>query len=225
MDFERLANVIESKDGSYYALEDFFRYMISHIPTNDDLMLMTHADYCNISYSDIQTTFEAVTMKSSTTASRGFSPHVTAVLTNSVATQGHIPDSTAPKLKLFPHVNLTQNNYSHIVPSLIQTVDFIRYTNFSLNGTEDVLKFYSDVQTQGMQYNVILRYINDLHPLATLFPSDLPAKSIALMSGTLINKFLQEKVVAKDYSIGKNLLKATTDGFISLEQILMVKTP
>ena len=50
-DFDWLANAIESKDGLYYALEDFFRYMISHVPTNDDLMLMTRADYCNISYS------------------------------------------------------------------------------------------------------------------------------------------------------------------------------
>ena len=38
-------------------------------------------------------------------------------------------------------------------------------------------------------------------------------------------KFRQEKVVAKDYSIGQNLLKATTDGFIFLKQILMIKHP
>ena len=110
MDFDSLANAIESKDGLYYALEDFFRYMISHVPTNDNLMLMTHANYCNISYLDIQTAFEAVTMKSSTTAFRDFSPHVTAGATSLVAAQGCIPDSTAPKLKLFSHVNLTQNN-------------------------------------------------------------------------------------------------------------------
>ena len=86
MDFNRLANAIESKDGLYYALDDFFRYMICHVPTNNDLMLMTHADYCNISYSDRQAAFEAAAMKSSSTASRGVSPTVTAGATNSVTT-------------------------------------------------------------------------------------------------------------------------------------------
>ena len=70
---------------------------------------------------------------------------------------------------------------------------------------------------------MVLCHINDIHLLATLFTSDLPAESIALISGTLINKFCQEKFVAKDYLIGQNLLKATTDGFIFLKQILMIK--
>ena len=144
--------------------------------------------------------------------------------TNPAATQGNnkaSQGSTAPPTRL----QTSQNSYSHIVLSLIRTVDFIRYTNFSLNGTEDILKFYSDVQTQGMQYNVVLRHIDEIQPSETLFPSDLPAESIALISSTLINKFRQEKVVAKDYSIGQNMLKATTDGFIFLKQILMIKHP
>ena len=76
-----------------------------------------------------------------------------------------------------------------------------------------------------MQYNVVSRHIDDIQPSDTLFPSDLPAESIALISSTLINKFRQEKVVARDYSIGQNLLKATTDGYIFLKQILMIKHP
>ena len=224
MDFQRLENTIGTKDGLYYDLEDLYKYMIIHTPSNDDLMLLTHADYCDISYSAIQAAFEVATMKSSTTASPGVSSHVPNFATNPVATQGNnkaSQGSTAPPTRL----QTSQNSYSHIVPSLIRTVDFIRYTNFSLNGTEDILKFYSDVQTQGMQYNVVLRHIDEIQPSETLFPSDLPDESIALIFSTLINKFRQEKVVAKDYSIGQNLLKANTDGFIFLKQILMIKNP
>ena len=164
-------------------------------------------------------------VKSSTTASRGFSSNVTAGATNHVATQGHIPGSTAPKSKSYSNVNLAKNNYSHIAPSLIQTVDFICYINFLHNGTEYILKYYSDVQTQGMQYNVVLHHINDLNLLATLPRRNLPTESIAVISGTLINKFLSRKVVMKDYLISQNLLKAIMDGFVFLKQILMIKHP
>ena len=208
MDFERLENAVGAKDGLYYDLEDFFKYMISHTPSNDDLMLLTHDEYCDISYSNIQTAFELITMKYPSPRTTGVSTHANQPVETNQPTQ-RSPIAT----------------HDHIVPSLIRTVDFIRYTNFSLNGTEDILKFYSDVQTQGMQYNVVLRHIDDIQPSASLFPSDLPAESIALISSTLINKFRQERVVAKDYSIGQNLLKATTDGFIFLKQILMIRHP
>ena len=206
-DFDRLANAVGTKDGLYYDLEDFYSYMITHKPSNDDLMLLTHDEYSNIAYDEVQPKNLTSTASSSKSNS-----------TN--ATQPK-QASTVPTRPIVTSIN----SYSHIVPSLVRTVDFIRYTNFSLNGTEDILKFYSDVQTQGMQYNVVLRHIDEIQPTDTLFPSDLPAESIALISSTLINKFRQEKVIAKDYSIGQNLLKATTDGFIFLKQILMIKHP
>ena len=64
-----------------------------------------------------------------------------------------------------------------------------------------------------------------IKPTETLYPHDLPLESVALTSGTLINKFRQEKVVSKDYHIGQNLLKSTTDGFVFLKQLLMIAHP
>ena len=187
--------------------------MVINTPSNNELMLLTRDKYCAISYATIQAALEEITMKSFPSPTKGITTYVTQP--NTHATQG-----SAVQMRQ----NATStNSCSHIIPNLICTVDFIRYTNFLLNSTEDILKFYSDVQTQGMQYNVVLRHIDDIQPYDTLFPSDLPAQSIALISTTLFNKFRQQKVVAKDYSIGQNLLKATTDGFIFLKQILMIK--
>ena len=208
MDLERLVNAVGAKDGLYYELEDFFKYMVVNTPTNDELMLLTHEEYCTISYSTIQDALEQITKKSSSTPIKG------------ISTNANQPNFNVPQSQ-----HMSPQSYSHIFPSMIRTVDFIRYTNFSLNNTEDILKFYSDVQTQGIQYNVVLRHIDDIQPSKTLFPSDLPNESIALISSTLINKFRQEKVIGKDYSIGQNLLKATTDGFIFLKQILMIRHP
>ena len=146
MDFERLETAVGAKDGLYYDLEDFFKYMVGHTPTNDELMLLTHAEYCDISYTTIQAAFEVVTMKSPSSPNPNVSTNVAQSVTTPTQNQGTPKHRNAP----------SHNSYNHVIPSLIRTVDFIRYTNFSLNGTEDILKFYSDVQTQGMQYNVIL---------------------------------------------------------------------
>ena len=112
MDFQRLENAVGAKDGLYYDLEDFFEFMISHTPSSDDLMLLTHAEYCDISYSTIQAAFEVITMKSSTSPN----PDVNSNVTNPVATQGlAAPTNTTPA---------SHKSYSHIVPSLIRTVNF-----------------------------------------------------------------------------------------------------
>ena len=199
MDVQRLETTLGIKDGLYYELEDFLKYMIVNRPSNDELLEMTHEYYNDLSQDAIQTAYE-------------------------VETATREPDAEDKS----PHTHLNNANtqdYSHIIPSLIRTVDFIRYTNFSLSSTDGILKFYSDIQSQGSQYNILLKHIDEITPSENLFPDSLPPASVVLISGTLINKFRQEKVIMKDYKIGQNLLKATTDGFIFLKQLLMITHP
>ena len=118
MYFQRVENAVGAKDGLYYDLEDFFEYMISHTPLKNDLILLTHAEYCDIPYSIIQATFEVITIKLSTSDNPGDSYNVT----NPVATQGlAAPTNKTPA---------SHNSYSHIVPSLSRILDLIRCTNF-----------------------------------------------------------------------------------------------
>ena len=74
------------------------------------------------------------------------------------------------------------------------------------------------------KYKVLL-HIDTIRPTESLYPNDLPLESVELISGTLINKFRQEKVVSTNYHIGQNLLKSTTDGFVFLKQLLMIAHP
>ena len=86
MDFDRLENAVGAKDGMYYELEDFFKYMVINTPSNNELMLLTHDEYCAISYSTIQAALEEITMKSSPSPTKGISTNATQP--NTRATQG-----------------------------------------------------------------------------------------------------------------------------------------
>ena len=144
LDITRLETAVGSKDGLFFELEDFFKYMIGHQPTNDELMLLTHQYYCDIPHSVIQSAYEVATSSmsmQSKTQNRVVTPNVT-MSSNPIQSQ----TGTA---SIFSRINISAPTYGHINPSSIRTVDFIRYTNFSLAGTDDILKFYSDVQIQG----------------------------------------------------------------------------
>ena len=213
---DRLGVILPEKDGLFYELEDFCRYIIGHKPSNADLMSMTETEYREIPRSAIKLAYELAVAPTSTSASNA-----------PPRTQNQPPSNTnagASVTQPFGRINISMD-CSRITPAFIKTVDFQRYTNFNLNATDDILKFYSDVQSQGSQYNVLLRHIDEITPTATLYPSDLPPESIVLISSTLINKFRQDKVVSPNYEIGQNLLKTTTDGFTFLKQLLMISHP
>ena len=194
MDIQRLEMTLGSKDGLFFELEDFFKYMIGHQPTNDELMLLTHHDYCDIFQTVVQAAYEvAISAQSAQSQNNTSSNANVSVNATIFSVLTPVQAGTAPQ---FSHINLSANTHGHVTPAMICTVDSIRYTIFSLAGTEDILKFCSDVQAQGIQYNIILEHIDHITPTGTLYLHDLPMGSIELTSGTLIYKLRQEKLVS-----------------------------
>ena len=209
----RLSDVLTEKDGLFYELENFCRYIIGHKPSNADLMGMTEAEYREIPRSAIKIAYELAIASTCKPASGA-----------PLSTSNQPPPTNitgAGVTQTFGRINISMN-CSGITPSFIKTLDFQHYTNFNLNATDDILKFFSDVQSQGSQYIVLLRHIDEITPTETLYPSDLPPESIVFIFSTLINKFRQDKVVSPNYEIGQNLLKTTMDGFTFLKQLLMI---
>ena len=106
-------------------------------------MKMTETEYREIPHSTIKLAYELAVAPTSTSASNASPP-----------TQNQPPTTNAAGAGVthtFGCMNLSID-CSHITPAFIKTVDFHRYTNFNLNATDDILKFYSDVQSQGSQY-------------------------------------------------------------------------
>jgi len=150
LDVCRLETAVGSKDGLFFELEDFFKYMIGHQPTNDDLMTLTHQDYCNIPQSVVQTAYEVAVSSNSMQPTAPSVPNVT-VTTDRASVQA--PTAVPSPAQRFNHVNLACETYSHVAPNMIRSVDFIRYTIFSLRETDDILKFYSsNRQLQGRDF-------------------------------------------------------------------------
>ena len=139
--------------------------MIGHQPTNDDLMTLTHQDYCNIPQSAVQTAYEVAVSSNSMQPTAPSVPNVT-VTTDRASVQA--PTVVPSPAQRFNHVNLSSQTYLHVTPNMIHTVDFIRYTFFLLGETDGILKFYSDVQTQGAQYNILSKHIDHITPSESL---------------------------------------------------------
>ena len=168
--------------------------MIGHQPTNDDLMTLIHQEFCNIPQSVVQAAYEVAVSSTSMQPTATSVPNVT-VKTDRASVQA--PTAVLSQAQRFNHVNLASQTYSHVTPKMIRTVDFIRYTIFSLGETDDILKFYSDVQTQGAQYNILLKHIDHITPSESLYPNDKSTDLIERSSGTMISNFRQEKLFCK----------------------------
>ena len=173
LDVRRLETAVGSKDGLFFELEDFFKYMIGHQPSNDDLMMLTHQDYCDIPQTVVQTAYEIAVSSTSTKTTGTSVPSNVTVQTQKVSVQN--PTVVPSQTPRFNNVDLNTQTYAHVTPNIIRTVDFLRYTNFTLGGTDDILKFYADIQTQGSQYNILLKNIDLLEPsvVRTYIPSTL----------------------------------------------------
>ena len=141
--------------------------------------------------------------------------------------QAHPPPATTPPLSS-PTTRSTSFTISNRVPpsrvksSDINTIGFLKHTNFRLRDKDDILIFYRDVYQQGQNYNVHITKIDDVtnvpRPTVPISIPDLAA--IGTTADCLYQKFRQEKVIDDDFSLAHNLLDTTSDGYEFLFQLL-----
>ena len=65
---DRLSAIVTEKDGLFYELEGFCRYIIGHKPSNADLMRMTEIEYREIPRSTIKMAYELAVESTSNAA-------------------------------------------------------------------------------------------------------------------------------------------------------------
>ena len=189
-------------DGFLLDMLNFHEYLVVMKPTDDDIMALDSDVYNNLDSFDIKRRYDTQTTLSTSAPPIGITPS---------STSAPAPVNTV--------------DYALVDPTNIRTTDFIRYTSFSLSCTDDIMKFYSNVCTQGHQYMIYLKPIDTIDATTGIIPRGLPPEAATIISSTLYSKFQREFVIDSNYSIGQNLLKTTTNDYEFLTQLLMIVHP
>ena len=103
--------------------------MIGHQPSIDELMTLTHQEYFGLPQSVAQAAFEVAVSSPSTKKTRMSVPRVPVQTNEAFATN---PTEKPSQVQKLYNVDLDTLTYSHVSPNVIRTVDFMRYTNFTL---------------------------------------------------------------------------------------------
>ena len=114
---------------------------------------------------------------------------------------------------------------SNITPGLIDVAGFIKHSRIKLTVEEDILTFYKNLQSQGLQYNIFLLGINSITPDSDIFHPDLMTATTQVTDTALGMKLLEDDLVSKDYGDAKSVLLTTTSGSKFLFQLFKIKRP
>ena len=120
---------------------------------------------------------------------------------------------------------LTTPDYAALTINDVKLTDFIRFTNFSLKQEDEIMGFYRDVYSQGHQYGIHFKDINNINQQDGIISSTLPIDIAQMLAKTLHSKFKAQHVIATEYSTAQNLLRSTTDGYEFLLQLLLIVHP
>ena len=116
-------------------------------------------------------------------------------------------------------------NHSLLVLNKIQTTNFIRNTNLTLNNRISIMQFYCNIFTQGFQYNIFVNNINVVDQLTNIALYTLLPPAKLIIKQTLHKKFRQDTTIHSSFAIAKALLQLTNNGIFFLEKLLLIIYP